>query len=857
MEHSGAPRTLAGRYTVRRELGRGGMAVVVLADDLKHEREVAIKLLLPDVSAAVGAERFTREIKVVARLQHPHILPLYDSGYDEDRLFFVMPFVEGESLRQRLTGTGALSLIQTTRIARQIADALDYAHNRGIVHRDLKPENVLMNGEQALLADFGIARVLGTGDQKATEALTVAGLTVGTPHYMSPEQAAGDGTLDGRSDVYSLGCVCYELLSGHPPFHDTSTWRLMNAHLVEKPAPLSDVVHAIPAGVSSAIARALAKDPAERFDTAGDFVTALEQAMVEARAPTLADVNLNAAEAAAARRRTVLVLDFTNISGAADADWLSSGIAETLSVDLKRITALRVVGSDAPTRQRLEALRRTGGTLDAARAIEIARSVGATWVVWGGYQKAGERVRLTPHFADVVSGEVTTPEKIDGKLEDIFALQDRIVTSLTDLLRIQLSADERAMIEQPETTHLSAYEYYAKGLRAFNLFGMKSSSEADACFRKAIAIDPNYALAHVGLGSLLMPKYIASGRREDLDEGVASLTRAMELDPSNGEPYVFLAYMYLRQYRYEEAIAAARESILREPSGYFGYYLLGISYASWAFSTGELAQLPNSIRPLLRSRATNPAFHPAHMGLGEIYTMRGLHGHAIQVLDEAVKIEKANTGFIFLGALVQRALVHFHSGEDDAAWPLIRLALERYPGSDHVYADTMNAAAHFAAGCLHERAGELVEARRAFEAGIALAEERDHRLGIGAHWVKCRCGIARILARSGDLAGAGRMLAEAQAMHRTRSRFVWGWILIASDCAAHYEIASTLALLGRTEDALAELEDAVRLGWANRQQLAHDPSFHGMGDHERLRRLLMDATTRVTLAPPVGTGGLP
>src|ERR1043165_9069236 len=210
MEQSMGPGTLAGRYVIRRELGRGGMAVVFLADDQKHDREVAIKLLLPGPSAAIGADRFTREIKVVARLQHPHILPLYDSGHDENRLFFVMPFVEGESLRQRLTATGAMPLPQTVRLARQIADALDYAHNRGIIHRDLKPENVLLTGDQALLADFGIARVLGSGADGAGETLTMAGTTVGTPQYMSPEQAAGGGT-DRRSAAYSLGWLCYEV----------------------------------------------------------------------------------------------------------------------------------------------------------------------------------------------------------------------------------------------------------------------------------------------------------------------------------------------------------------------------------------------------------------------------------------------------------------------------------------------------------------------------------------------------------------------------------------------------------------------------------------------------------------------
>ena len=845
---------LAGRYALRRELGRGGMAVVMLADDAKHDREVAIKLLLPDVSAAIGTDRFLREIKVVARLQHPHILPLYDSGDADGRLFFVMPYVEGESLRQRLSRVGALPLDQAVRLARQLADALDYAHARGVVHRDLKPENVLLSGDQALLADFGIARVASLDE--GVETLTAVGTLLGTPQYMSPEQATGDRSLDARSDVYSLACVCYEMISGRPPFLEPTPWGLITAHITQTPQVLEAIVAGLSVGVSDAVARALAKDPGDRFDSAGAFVSALEHAVVETRPPTITDERLRAAQAAAASRKTVLVLDFTNISGSADADWLSSGIAETVSVDLKRIAEIRVVGSDAPTRQRIVALRRSGGALDAERALELGRTLGARWIVWGGFQRAGDRLRLTPHFADADSGTVTAAEKIDGKLDDIFALQDRIVTSLTELLRIQLSSDERSLIERPETTNLSAYECYAKGSRAFQLFGTKSATEAGEFFRQAIAIDPNYALAHVGLGSLLMPKYIASGRREDLDEGVASLQRAMELDPAYGEPYVYLSYMYLRQYRYDDALAASSSAIEREPAGYFGYYLLGTTYAAYALSEGRLDQLPNTVRPLLRSRALYPAFHPAHMALGEVYTVRGLHGHAIKVLDEAVAIERSHTGFVFLGAYVQRATVHFYSGETDAARQLLDLALAEYPRSDHVYANTMNAAAHHLSGCLHERAGAMEDAFASFKAGAELAESRDHRLAIGGQWVKCQCGIARLRSRAGEHQDAARILAAARELFRSRSRFVWGWILTGSDCGVHYEIAAALATMCRDDEAVAALGEAARLGWANRQQFAHDPAFDAVRERADLRTLLAEASDAVTLAPPVGSGGV-
>jgi len=225
----------------------------------------------------------------------------------------------------------------------------------------------------------------------------------------------------------------------------------------------------------------------------------------------------------------------------------------------------------------------------------------------------------------------------------------------------------------------------------------------------------------------------------------------------------------------------------------------------------------------------------------------------VRMLDEAIAVERAGTGLIFLGALVQRALVHMDAGDDEAARPLIDQALDQYPRIDHVYANTMTAAAHFADGRLHERRGDAGAARAAFEAGVALAESRDYRLGIGAQWVKCQCGLARVL----PPVEAERALGVARSMFATRSRFVWAWILNGTDCVTQYEIASSLAALGREDEAVAELAKAVTMGWANRQQLAHDPAFAELKERPDVRQLLVDASERITLAPPVGTGGMP
>jgi serine/threonine-protein kinase len=251
---------LAGRYDIQQELGRGGMASVYLAHDVQHDRPVALKVVLPELAAAAGNERFQREIRLAARLQHPHILSVYDSGEAAGQLWFTMPFVEGESLRDRLTRETQLPVEEAVRIVREAALALDYAHRHGVIHRDIKPENILLTDGQALVADFGIARALD-----AEGSLTGTGLAVGTPAYMSPEQATGEKNLDGRSDIYALGCVLYELLAGEPPFQGPTVPAIIARLLSETPRPLSTVRTAVSPALSAAVAKAMARTAADRF----------------------------------------------------------------------------------------------------------------------------------------------------------------------------------------------------------------------------------------------------------------------------------------------------------------------------------------------------------------------------------------------------------------------------------------------------------------------------------------------------------------------------------------------------------------------------------------------------------------
>ncbi|UCD24849.1 MAG: serine/threonine-protein kinase, partial [Gemmatimonadota bacterium] len=274
---------LADRYSIERELGAGGMATVYLAEDLKHRRRVAVKVLKPELAEALGTERFLREIETAARLHHPHVLPLYDSGEADGLLYYVMPYVEGESLRERLDREKQLPLDEALHITREVADALSYAHSHDVVHRDIKPENILLESGHALVADFGIATAVS---QSGYDQLTETGIALGTPVYMSPEQAAGSRELDGRSDLYSLGCVLYEMLAGQPPFTGPTTESIVRQHLTADPPSVTNIRQAVPAHVAGTIERALAKTPADRFSPAAQFAEALQPTAAIATAPT-------------------------------------------------------------------------------------------------------------------------------------------------------------------------------------------------------------------------------------------------------------------------------------------------------------------------------------------------------------------------------------------------------------------------------------------------------------------------------------------------------------------------------------------------------------------------------------------
>ena len=542
---------LADRYAIERELGQGGMATVYLANDQKHGRSVALKVLRPELGDTLGAERFLREVRLAARLSHPHILPLFDSGEADGLLYYVMPNVEGQSVRDRLDAGGPLPVDEAVRIAQEVAGALDYAHRHGVVHRDIKPENIMLQDGHALVADFGIGKALADVEGAA---VTQTGISLGTPAYMSPEQAAGEG-VDGRSDLYSLGCMLYEMLVGEQPFTGPTVQAVIAKRFVQTPADVTALREGVPRPVARALQRLLSRTPIDRFETGALFIAALAES---ADAPVVP----------ATPENSIAVLPFTSLSRTPDDEFFADGVTEEILNALSQVPGLRVAGrsSSFSFKGRNEDLRTVGSKLNVAAVLE------------GTLRRSGTRIRITVQLTDTNDGYQLWSERYDRVMEDVFELQDEIAGAIANRMRLSLGKRRGAA----PTKHLGAYELYLKGRALLYRRGM-AIKDALECFRQAVALDPEYAEPWAGIadaytvgahGSLfrptdVMPQALDAARRAlalapDLAEahcalGSAallfahdyaladrSLRRALELKPTYPQALVFTGLWYLQ-----------------------------------------------------------------------------------------------------------------------------------------------------------------------------------------------------------------------------------------------------------------------------------------------------------------------
>ena len=509
---------LRDRYALERELGRGGMATVYLAHDVKHDRPVALKVLHPELASVLGPERFQREIRLAARLQHPHILTVLDSGDAAGRLWFTMPFVEGESLRDRLTRERQLPVEDALRIAREAAQGLQYAHEHGVMHRDIKPENILLTQDgSTLVADFGIARAFGGGETRLTE----TGMAIGTPAYMSPEQASGDQTLDARTDVYSLGCVLFEMLAGEPPFTGPTVQAIIAKRLTQPVPSVRQSRPTVPQAAERALRQALAPIPADRFATAGDLARALQMSATprlsapsqggRRRLPVAALMLLlgfliglgvlfawrrshSGGDAGAGPKR-IAVLPFENLGDSTDA-YFADGMTDEVRGKLSQLSGLAVIA-----RASSNEYRRSDKSPQ-----EIARELGAEYLLtatvrWEKTPGAPSRVRVSPELVQVEPGAAPTTrwqQGFDASLTDVFQVQGDIAGKVATALDVALGDSARHQLEARPTANLAAYDAFLKGEAASQVMSVgdpASLRRAIGYYEQAVALDSAFVSA--------------------------------------------------------------------------------------------------------------------------------------------------------------------------------------------------------------------------------------------------------------------------------------------------------------------------------------------------------------------------
>ncbi|MFL5494070.1 MAG: protein kinase domain-containing protein [Gemmatimonadales bacterium] len=766
---------LRDRYTLERELGHGGMATVYLARDLRHDRLVALKVLRSDLAAALGPERFEREIRLAGGLQHPHILTVLDSGAAAGRLWFTMPWVEGESLRARLDREGQLPLGVAVQLACEVADALDWAHRHGVVHRDIKPENILLTGGHALVADFGIARSLGENER-----LTETGIVVGTPAYMSPEQASGERVVDGRTDLYALACVLYEMLAGEPP-HTGPTAQAVIAKRIADPVPsVRRVRETVPPALDLALIRALAKAPADRFATGAEFAAALRNGLTAAvavaeRRPArrwvaaaaagvlLAGVGAYLVERRPAATRppsgpiALAVLPFHAVGAPGDSGVLGIGLPDAIITRLAAVSQIRVRPTTA-------VLRFAGQDTDPR---EAARALAVEYLLAGTVQSTGDRLRVTVQLLRSTDGSALWGAHYDLARQDLLVLQDSIAERVSSALAIRMSAAEHTRFYRRYTGNAAAYEAYLKGRAQLARVSEEGTTTAIAAFERALALDSTYALALAGLAmaSADMHLRFASGKDVKLwgQRAESEAARAIALDSSLAEAHL------------------ARAAVARK------------SEFDWGRTLEESS----------RALELNSNLDLAHYFRAAAFYHLGLLDEAADEVRRALEVDPLNRP----EQLRTKAVVDFLSGHyREAIGPLEEV---RRIGS-RAYVDSYLSQAYYYGG----------DTARAFALLDSLKDSPSAPAG-----ARARAALASFSAARGD-----RARAEALAQQVIRSGYV--------DHHVAYSLGAAYAQLGRMSEARPWLARAVETGFPCYPWYQRDPLLESFRKHPEGRRFM-------------------
>jgi serine/threonine-protein kinase len=657
------------RYRFERELGRGATATVYLAHDLRHDRPVALKVLHAEVAAVLGTERFLREIRTTARLDHPHILPVFDSGEAAGTLWYTMPHVEGESLRGRLRRRGQLPIEEAVQIAREVADALDYAHAEDVVHRDIKPENILLSGPplHARVADFGVAWAL---EAAGADRLTETGLAVGTPAYMSPEQAGAE-PVDARTDVYALGCVLYEMLAGEPPYPGPSVQAILARRFLEPAPSVRRIRETVPERLDQAVAKALARAPADRFQTAAELaeaitaddheppsfapggrpwrrpalpsalafvlgllVTATMGMLVWRRShppggPGRAEEEVGAAPAEAP---SVAVLYLKNLSADSASAYLGDGLTEEITSRLSQIPRLRVKSRGA--------VRRFRGTA-AEDPTELGEALGVDYLLEGSARRVGDRVRVSVGLVKAADGFQVWGDDFDRPLTDVLSVQEEIARQVVTRIAGQLAPEERAALARRPTEDPQAYDHYLRGQYWVARRSFANVQRAITEYQRAVDLDPTFAAAHarIGYAYALWDDYGWHSPSLPLDSvlprAMAASVRALVLDSTSSDGWLARGYVLLR--RYPDSIASVRraydKALELDSLNAEAFHRLGTLLG------GTLARDSAGLAMLHRSLQLEPARGAALEYIGRIYLLEHRCPAAMRWLDSAASVD--------------------------------------------------------------------------------------------------------------------------------------------------------------------------------------------------------------------------
>jgi serine/threonine-protein kinase len=865
---------LADRYRIEKELGRGASAVVYLAEDLRHGRRVALKVVHAALGEAVGAERFQREIRTLARLHHPHILPLFDSGVAGGRLFYAMPYVEGGSLRERLDRERRLPVETVLRIAAQVSSALTYAHALGVVHRDITPENIMLSADgHALLTDFGIAYAIEDGlAQGGSRRLTETGVALGTPEYMSPEQSSGEEPVDARSDIYSLACVLFEALIGRPPFTGPNARAIMARRLVEDPPSLRPGRPEVPVEVEATIRRAMARQPADRFESVAEFRAALtgsltdsspnvvvtERPRLRVRPLLLLALGLAAAVFAGyavvrsrparvspapvpAGPRMLAVLPFKNL-GSTDEQYFADGLTEEITSRLAGFSGLRVI-----SRTSADQYRSTTKSLE-----EIGAELGAAYVLEGSVRwDRGQRIRVTPTLIQADGERRLWSETYESELTDVFRVQSEIAQHVTDQLNVAIQGAERAALGTPGTSSPEAYDLYLRG----NDYLGRSNQQADlrnaaSLFQQAVAADPAFAVAYaklartqtqiywhhydhtparlalaraaldsaIRLGPELPETHVARGYYHywgslDYENALREFEAALRIQPSNSELLQAMGYVERRRGRWEESLARLVEALRYDPRSGVRSFDVGDNYFS-------LRLFGEADRYLERAMTLSPDWPNPYIYRAWLYVVwRGDMARARAIIGQGLNRIEAGRFAAPLqsGDRVSVSIVT----ADSTFWPMLDgLSLQTFTGDPVRYHLLKAEAAHFQRRPAAERAhGDSARVR---------IEPRDRSTPDDAKVLASLALAYSHMGRHTDAIRAGERAAHL--------------LPVSQDAVSGPFIVSYLARVymaaGRQDQAVDVLEQLIGIpSWISADALRVDPIWDPLRSNPRFRRL--------------------